>query len=136
MEKIKYLRIALVIILLMVGLSAVQGAYGLIFKNGLGMPLDFLQNTPFHSYFWPGMILGFIVGGTSLVAAFFMLRSYKYRFEACAVAGFGLLIWLFTELFLLPEHSFLTVIYFALAIAILVLTMLLFKKEVSSKQKK
>lgn len=129
MEKIKYLRIVLVILLLTVGLSAVQGAYGLIFKNGLGMPLDFLHNTPFRSYFWPGMILGFIVGGTSLAAVFLTLKNYKYRFEACAVAGFGLLIWLFTELFLLPEHSFLTVIYFVLAIAILALTMLLLKIE-------
>lgn len=122
-----YLRLILVLLELTVGLSAIHGAYGLIFQNGLGMPLSLLENTPFNSYFWPGVILGVIVGGTSLTAAFLLVKEHKYMLEASAISGFGLLIWLFVEVGMILHTNTLSYIFFGLGIAILVLVMLLLK---------
>ena len=45
--------------------SAVVGAVGLIGFGGMGLPLEWLDESPFATYFWPGVILGVVGGGFS-----------------------------------------------------------------------
>jgi hypothetical protein len=109
----------------LVGISAVAGGVGLITTGGLGMPLSVLSDTIFDSFFIPGLILAFIVGGTQLLAAVAIYRRKKYAVEVSAIAAFGLLIWLFTEAMILRERNMLQVLYFGLAILSLILAFLL-----------
>lgn len=117
----------------LVGVSAVTGGIRLITTNGMGLPLSWLINTPFDSYFWPGVILASVVGGTYLLASITMWQQTKYYLEMSCIAGFGLLIWIFTELYLLPEHNPLQIIYFGIGIATIVLAILLLREKLRLK---
>lgn len=120
------IRYVLIILELYVGFNSVKGGVGLM-QNGLGIPLALLKNTPFTSFFLPGLILTFIVGGTQLLAAFMLFKKYTYAYEASFVAGFGIVIWTFTEIFMLRQSHFLQALYFGFGILILVLTLLLLR---------
>jgi len=113
----------------LVGISAVVGGYNLIATDGMHLPKVWLSHSIFSTYFWPGVILFTIVGGTYLVAAITMWRGSKYYRELSAVAGFGLMIWVFTELYLLPLKSFLQVLYFGIGLATVVVTILIFRNS-------
>jgi len=116
-------------VLFLIGISAVAGGYGLIFMNGLGMPISRLETSPFTSYFWPGMILLFVVGGTHLLAAKLVWGGNRFMHEALATAGFGMLIWIFVEMYIVQERHFLQVMYFGIGMATLIITILLLKYE-------
>ncbi len=116
------MRKLLIALLLFLGITAAIGGIQLIRTNGMGMPIDWLSKSPFPNFIIPGFILLFIVGGSSLLAAFLQLKKHKYAIEASVTAGFGILIWIFTELMMIPHASFLQVIYFALGILILILS--------------
>lgn len=126
------IKIVLILLLLYVGITAVWGGGGLLLKGGsaFALPADLLENTPFPDYTIPGLILTFIVGGTNLLAAYLLFKKHKFALEATATAGFGLAIWLFTELYLLPDSHFIQTVYFAIAVVTLVLTMILVKRNV------
>lgn len=114
------------VFLFCIGLSAIAGGYGLIFLNGLGMPVTSLHGV-FSSFIIPGLILAFIVGGTHIAASILLWLKSKYAVEATAVAGFGLLVWIFTELYIIREGHWLHVLYFGFAVVTLIVTMLLLK---------
>lgn len=108
--------------------SAIVSGIQLIRTNGLGMPTEWISGT-FSSFLIPGLILVFIVGGTNLFALIMTVRNWAYAMEANMVAGFGLLIWIYSEMYLISQRSGLQTIYFALAIFILVLTFLLYARS-------
>lgn len=125
----KYYRkvqIALAIYILLIGLSAIAGSYGLIFMNGLGMQIESLHGY-FPSFFVPGLILGFIVGGTHLFASYQLIKNQNFAPEASAIAGFGLIIWVYTEIYIIQQAHWLQAVYFALGIITLFTTMGLYK---------
>jgi hypothetical protein len=53
-----------------IGLGAIAGSIG-VMKDLMPFPEVWLQGTPFHSYFFPGLILCLVVGGSQLLAAFY-----------------------------------------------------------------
>jgi hypothetical protein len=116
----------------LIGASAIWGGYGLV-TGGAGVPLELLKNTPFSSYFWPGMILIFVIGSTYLLAATLMWKKKKYYQEASAVAGFGLLIWIFTEMYMLGVGHILQIVYFSLGILTLITVMVSLRFEKKGK---
>lgn len=120
----KFLRISLIFISIFVALCAVGGGVGLIFTNGLGMPASWLSNSPFSSYIIPGLTLLFMIGGIHILSA---IWQWKGRYSApiiSAVSGFGLLIWIFTELYIIRQPHFLQAIFFGVAIITLSLVIL------------
>jgi hypothetical protein len=66
--------------------------------------LSLLDDTPFKSYTVSGLLLGGLVGGTSLVAAVATLRSRGAPL-ASAVAGSVLVGWITGEACLLPPET-------------------------------
>ena len=95
-------------------LSAFLGAYLAIACNGAGVPVEHLTGSPFSSYLVPGLILGGVVGGTQLAAAVALLTKRRSAILLSAVAGFGMLIWIFAELAIIRQYSWLQAAYFAL----------------------
>jgi hypothetical protein len=113
-----FLRQIFGIILFIIGLSAISGGIGLI-TNKIAPPISLLHGY-FPSYLIPGIILTFVVGGTHLLAAFSIFKKIKIAPELSAVAGFGMLIWLFTEIYIIQTGDVLQIIYFALGIMTLI----------------
>lgn len=116
----KYIQYFIALGLLLIGLSAIAGGYKVITTNGMGMPVSLLKNSPFTSYFWPGMILLFVVGGTHMIGAFSIVKKHRFAPELAAIAGFGMTIWTFTEIYILNHAIFLQALYFGFGIVTLI----------------
>ena len=106
-------------------LSAFTGAFIAIFLNGGGVPVAYLKNTPFTSYLVPGLILGVVVGGTQLAAAVALLTKQDTALLLSAFAGFGMLLWIFVELVMIQQYSWLQSAYFSLGGLELILVLVL-----------
>jgi hypothetical protein len=104
--------------------SAVGGGVLGVFANGAGVPLAYLKSTPFDSYLLPGLLLGIVVGGTQLVAAILLQRRHPYGLLAAAIAGFGMVVWIFVELAVISEYSPLQTLYLAVGVVQLILVLL------------
>lgn len=114
----------LVVLLMFGAVSAFCGAaLGIVF-NGAGVPLEHLAGTPFSSFVVPGLILGVVVGGTQLAAGVAVLQRSQWAALLAAVAGFGMMIWIYTELVLIG-YSWLQSVYFGLGIVELILVLAL-----------
>ena len=119
------IRVALIVLLWFGAVSSFGGAVLGIAFNGAGVPMSYLDNGPFDSFVWPGIILGVVIGGTQLAAAIALTARRRSGPLAAAVAGFGMLVWIFAELALILQYSFLQTIYFGVGTAELVLVLAL-----------
>ncbi len=106
-------------------LSAAIGTVMAIGMDGAGVPPSLLEGSPFHSFVMPGLILGAIVGGTQFVAAVALVRRMRAALLLAAVAGLGMLIWIFVELAVIRHFAWLQAVYFGFGIVELVLVLLL-----------
>jgi len=116
----RVLRRTLVVLLIFGAVSSFAGGVLGVFMNGAGVPLAYLKNTPFTSYLVPGLILATVVGGTQMAAAISMLKRNDRSKALAAVAGFGMLIWIFVEVAVIG-YSWLQAVYFAVGVAELAL---------------
>lgn len=106
--------------------SAVAG--GVALASGamaaFGLPAELLEGSVFPDYLVPGLLLAGVVGGTQLLP----LIAYRARRELAwglfAVAGFGMMIWIFIETGIIRGQSGLQLGYFASGLAQVVLVLL------------
>ena len=94
-------------------ISSAAGGAGVLLTNGLGMPQSWLAGTRLDSYVWPGFILLVVVGGTQAIAVVLQLRKSRLAPAAAAVAGFGMIIWIYVEVTILPFFHWLQPAFFA-----------------------
>lgn len=113
----RVLSICLVVMLAFGSVSSIVGSVFVIAADGAGLPQSYLTGTPFDSYLIPGLILGVVVGGTQVVGAVAVLARWRSALVLSAVAGFGMVIWIFVELAVIDEYSWLQTPYFVLGIA-------------------
>jgi hypothetical protein len=90
----------LLALLFLNGFGAIAGGIG-VMRDALPFPDVWLQDTPFHSYFLPGLILFLAVGGSQLAAAYAILRRHLLTKSAAVFAGFVLTGWMTGELALI-----------------------------------
>lgn len=121
----KAARRTLVGLLFFGALSAAAGAVLGVAANGAGVPLTYLEGSPFTSYLVPGLILGVVVGGTQLAAAIALVMKRRHGPLLAAIAGFGMQIWIFAELAIIKEYSWLQTTYFVLGVLELALVLVL-----------
>jgi hypothetical protein len=88
---------ALVVVSLFHALSAVGGGIGMVVADGLSMPKSLLVDTPLATFLLPGVILAVVVGGTQTLASVRLLQHGRSALVWSAVAGFGMVIWIVTE---------------------------------------
>lgn len=79
-------RVARIVLEVLMGLAAVGSGIGLILTNGLGMPLESLEGSPFGSYTIPGLVL-LLVGVINLVGAATVLRRSSIGVGGLDVGG-------------------------------------------------
>jgi hypothetical protein len=106
-------------------LSAVAGGIGILVTDGLGMPMSFLAGSPFTTFLWPGVILLAVIGGSQALAGGMLLARRESALLWVAVAGFGMLIWIFIETGLIRALSWLQVFFFTTGILQVVLVLAL-----------
>ena len=129
MKIYRVISVLLAILLLFTGFVSVISGIVMIATNGMGMPLEWLEGTAFISYLIPGLILLIIIAGVTLLAGILLVKKKKGALEAAAASGFGLLIWLYTEMYILTKmgRHFLHTIIFTEALVILIAVMILLK---------
>ncbi|UIN30466.1 hypothetical protein [Microbacterium binotii] len=118
------LRVTLLVVAWFNLASALAGMIGLTAGGGMGLPLEWLDGTPFATYFWPGIILGVVVGGMQALAVVAQHRRYALAWGLQAAAGLVMMIWIFVELAMLLVWSPLHGIYFATGLLQTVLAVL------------
>ncbi|CAN5224371.1 hypothetical protein BH09ACT6_BH09ACT6_16000 [soil metagenome] len=94
-------------------LSALAGMAGLTVGGGLGLPLEWIRGSVFTSYFWPGIILGVVVGGIQALALVAQYGRFRLAWGLHAAAGLTMMIWIFVEIAIMLVWSPLHGIYFA-----------------------
>jgi hypothetical protein len=93
-------------------LSAVAGGIGILTTGGLGMPASLLAHGPFTSFAIPGLILLVVVGGTQTLSAWLLIVKSESALLWTAVAGAGMVIWIFVETGMIAGISWLQILYF------------------------
>ena len=106
-------------------LSAVGGGIAVVTTGGMGMPASMLAGGPFTSFALPGLILLVVVGGTQTAALVLLLARRASALFWTAIAGFGMVIWIFVETGIIAGISALQVIYFVTGILQLILVLAL-----------
>ncbi|MFE4502400.1 hypothetical protein ACFRFQ_21325 [Rhodococcus sp. NPDC056743] len=93
-------------------LSALVGMVGLTVGGGIGLPPEWIEGSIFTSYFWPGVILGVIVGGVQAIALLAQYGRFTLAWGLHAAAGLIMMIWIFVEIAIILVWSPLHGIYF------------------------
>ncbi len=106
-------------------ISAAAGTWLAIGAKGGGVPLEYLEHSPFDSFLIPGLILGGVVGGTQGAAAIAVIARRRIALLLSTVAGFGMLIWIFVELAMIRQYSWLQTVYFVYGCSELLVVLLL-----------
>jgi len=107
----KGMRIAVVGVCLFEAVSAAVGAVGLV-VGFMNIPVSVLDGTPFTDFTVPALLLGFVVGGSALVAAAIAAFG-PHPFDALAPAAAGCITvgWLIVEIAMIGLGSWAQVVY-------------------------
>lgn len=89
----KTARIILGILLLLLAINAFGGGYYAM-AGAEGVPIEWLQGSPFTSYFIPGLFLFTVIGGWALFAAILIFMKKKFAPKAALISGVIVLLWL------------------------------------------
>ncbi|GAA3699794.1 hypothetical protein GCM10022204_15540 [Microlunatus aurantiacus] len=92
-------------------LSAIGGGLGMVVADGLSMPKSLLAATPFTTFAIPGVILLLVVGGTQAWAAWLLIARHESALLWSTVAGFGMVIWIISEIYLIHAFTWIQSIY-------------------------
>ena len=112
---------SLVAVTIFQALSAIGGGIGMVVADGLSMPKSLLADTPFTTFTIPGLILLLVVGGTQAWAAVLLITRRESALLWSAVAGFGMLIWTISEIYLIDAFTWSQMIYVVTGLLQLVL---------------
>jgi hypothetical protein len=110
-------RIGLGVIQVFVGLSAVAGGLGLTLDpsgSNVGIPLEYLADSPFEDYLIPGMVLLVVNGLGSLVGAAATFTRRRFAGEAGLALGAFLVLWILAQLFWVAWFHWLHALYLCL----------------------
>jgi hypothetical protein len=97
------------------GAVLVVGALVDLSDSPIAIPASYLEGTPFGSTLVPGLALAIVVAGTHAVAFVMVARRMRWAMLASAVAGFGVVVWIFVQMIWIP-FSPLQAVYFALGV--------------------
>jgi hypothetical protein len=123
----KVVRVALIVVDLFAALSAIVGAVGLV-VGFMNVPLSELNGTPFADFTVPALLLGFVVGGSALVAAAIAMFGPRrrallgpWRFDAfvSAVAGCIMAGWMTVEVAMIGLDIWVQAAYFVVGLVMI-----------------
>jgi hypothetical protein len=89
--------------LLLIGGSGAVGGISLA-RDGFGMPLSWLDQTPFTSWTLPGVALLIGVAVPQLAALGLLVSGHRWALAAGYVAGVGLVLWIAVQMLVLQRY--------------------------------
>ena len=113
-------RYTLGLLLAFAALNAFGGGYYAI-SGAPGVPTEWLKGSPFRSYFIPGLILFFVVGGAFLVAAIAVFVRLRIERNATFIAVIIVFIWLAVQITIIGYVSWMQPVTTFVALVILFL---------------
>lgn len=120
---------ALTILVGLQGLSGLAGGIGLTVDptgHSLGLPLTWLQGSPFSDYFVPGLVLLLALGMVPMIVAYGLWSGRPRARVGAVFVGGTLVVWLLVEIAVIGYRADppLQIVYGVLAVLILVTTAL------------
>ena len=104
-----------------VGVSAFGGGiFGML--GAKGIPLELLEGSIFSNYFFPSLILFFVVGGFSLLSMIMILKGKKNARRIANLTGIIILIWIVFQLQIIGYESWLQPLIAIAGISIIILS--------------
>jgi len=89
--------------LLLTGAAAVLGGISLV-RDGFGMPLSWLHQTPFTSWALPGIALLIGVAVPQFMALGLIVSGHRWALAGGYLAGLGLVLWIAVQLLVLQRY--------------------------------
>jgi hypothetical protein len=128
----KRLRISVIAVDLFEAASGAVGAVGLL-TGFMNIPVSVLNGTPFADFTVPALLLGFVVGGSALVAALIAMFGPR-SIDALASAGAGCITvgWLSVEIAMIGLGSWAQVAWMLVGLVMIGLAGLLWRAEAHS----
>jgi len=125
--KSKKLAVIIGVIAGFVALTAIGGGLALLSgAEETRFPLAWLEGTPFQDYTFPGILLTFAVGGSSLTACISLFKKYKWSSLISFIAGCLLCGFITIELLILkqnpPGPTPIEILYLTLGLTMIVLS--------------
>lgn len=118
--------IVLAIVLVLQGIVAVAGGASLVAAPDgsiMGMPVAWLDGSPFRDYLIPGLFLLVVLGLAPLVIAYGLLKRQRWAWPAAVLVGGALLVWL-TVQYTIVGFAWLQAVYAVVGLVILLLALL------------
>ena len=127
----KILRIAAIILLIFLGISALFGGGAFIIDPSgklIQMPLSHLEHSPFSNFLIPGLILLLFNGVSSIVIIVLAIRKYRFYPELIILQGIVLDVWIVVQLIMIRSVSFLHYLFFTVGILLIISGIILRKR--------
>ena len=109
--------IALGVLQVFIGIGAIPAGLALILEPSgasLGMPLEWLSDTPFPNFLIPGVVLMVVNGFGSLAGALASFLRYRYAGEIAMGLGVFLMLWIVAQVWWIGLGHWLQPLYFGL----------------------
>jgi len=108
-------------LLLINGVSATLGGLYLISSAQDAMPLAWLNDTGFNNYYFPGVILFAVVGGSAVLALLARIKKLEYANLLAILSGLIMVYWIIGEIASIKHLNILQLIFLASGISVIVL---------------
>lgn len=106
-------------------IGAIPAGYGLLKDTSgisIGMSTEMLANSPFDTFFLPGLFLLLINGIATLVAAILSFTRNKYAGYSGLLLGIALLLWIIIQVWWISLSHILQPVFFIIALADIILS--------------
>ncbi len=113
----KFIRYALGLLQIFVGITAVIGGFGLVSDPSgtkMNIPLELLKNSPFTNYLVPGLILLIFIGVSHVFAGIVTFLRHRYAGSISVFFGAVLASYMITEVWFIGLVKFSQPLYFVL----------------------
>lgn len=125
-------RIATIVLLFLLGFSALFGAAGMISDpsgESIQLPAEMLDSTPFNNFLIPGVLLGIFNGLLSLVIAVLVIAKVRLNEWMVIFQGCVLVVWLTVELLMGIYYPAMTLLYYAVGTLLIILGLYRLKRQ-------
>jgi hypothetical protein len=103
---LKHIRILLGILLLVVAINAFGGGiYGM--AGAKDVPSEWLDGSPFSSYFIPSLFLFVVIGGSCMLTAMMVFSRKPFARKASYLCGLLMLTWIIVQVAMIGYVSWL-----------------------------
>lgn len=128
----KWLRIIAIVWLIIMGLNALAAGFSFMVEPSgadIGIPLSYLQFSPFNNFFIPGLVLFIAIGVGCMLTAFLAIRNFNVYPQLLFVQGCILLGWIVIQMMMVRDVAWLHIVCGLSGLAWMVLGFVLVKAK-------